>query len=154
MSYPKIAFVVGHANWGKSSTLRALTGGSHHVRRIELKETRFLLRRMSNDDRPESFDKLMKRLEPSSWPYVLAALCPNFHDDKVNLESIFDSLREKGYKLFFWVIEHQFGTSETVRPTELTSLRRFGRVEVYSARSEARVRAARFRTFVEQVVLQ
>ncbi len=154
MSQPKIVFIVGHANWGKSSTLRALTGGSHHVRAIELKESRFLLRRMSNDDRPESFKKLLSRLDPSYWPHVIAALCPKFQDGDDGLESILESLRGKGYRLFFWVMEHQFGTAEKIRATELTSLRRFGKVEVYSPRSEAHVRAAKFRTFVEQVVLQ
>ncbi len=153
MSHPKIAFVVGHASWGKSRTLRALTGGSQYVRAIEIKRTRFLLRRMSNDDRPASFNALMSRLDPSSWSYAIAALCPNFADSEFPLGHVLENLRAKGYRLYFWVIEHQFGTSAKVLSPELAALRRFGQVEVYSERSEAQVRAETFQAFIKQVVL-
>jgi hypothetical protein len=52
---PKIVFVVGHERWGKSKTLRSLTNGNIHRRRIIISGTEFYVRRMSNDD---------KRLKP------------------------------------------------------------------------------------------
>ena len=155
MPKPKIAFVVGHSNWGKSQTLLALTGGNYRKRRTEINDVEFFVRRMSNDDRPSSFIKRMKSIDPKVWPHVIAALCPNFDDEeRVSTESILVGLRKKGYELFFWVIQHQYGTSKTVASNELTVLRRYGKMEVLAERCEADVRAKEFKSFIEKVVLE
>ena len=153
MEQQKIAFVVGHSNWGKSSTLRALTGGSHRIRRTRIKDVEFFIRRMSNDDLPKSFIDRMKSLDPRAWPCVIAALCPDFENKAVPTEAILKSLQRKGYELFFWVIRHQYGTSETISQKELDLLKRLGTIEVFSDRSEAEVRAKKFESFVKKVVL-
>jgi hypothetical protein len=153
MAKPSIAFVVGHSNWGKSQTLRALTGGSHSVRRTEVDDVEFFVRRMSNDDLPNSFIERMKSIDPAVWPYVIAALCPKFDDQEVPTDSILDGLRKKGYRLFFWVIQKKYGTTEAVSPKEISVLRRFGKVEVLAEQYEANVRARRFKSFIKQVVL-
>ncbi len=72
----KIAFVVGHANWGKSKTLSALTNGNYRLRRTTIAEDEFFIRRMSNDDQPKGYIKFMLSLDPALRPYLIAALCP------------------------------------------------------------------------------
>lgn len=152
MQNGKIAFVVGHANWGKSKTLIALTNGNYRLRRTTIAEDEFFIRRMSNDDQPKGYIKFMLSLDPTLRPYLIAALCPQFDDPTKATDSILTSLRAKGYQLFFWVIEHQFGTDEVVTAKEIQRLRRFGKVEVFSATSEAGARAKSFKSFVKNVV--
>jgi hypothetical protein len=52
----RVAFVVGHEDWGKSLTLRALKAICDHPRRdvIVIDRLEFFVRMMSNDDKPES----------------------------------------------------------------------------------------------------
>jgi hypothetical protein len=71
----------------------------------------------------------------------------------LSLAKRLDSLRQKSYQLFFWVIQHKYGTSEAVAPEEITVLRRFGKVEVLAKQCEASGRAKKFKSFVKQVVL-
>jgi hypothetical protein len=153
MPKPKIAFVVGHKHWGKSQTLRALTGGNFHQTRAHILDAEFFIRRMSNDDYPKGFIKKMLSLDPAGWPYVIAALCPEFEDPRAKTQTILESLRAKGYQLFFWVMERQYGTSNVIAPGEISRLRRFGEVEVMAKTAEAEVRARKFKAFVSKVVL-
>lgn len=149
----KIAFVVGHAHWGKSLTLRALTNDEYHVKKVRIDNVEFFIRRMSNDDRLAGYVDFMKSVSPANKPFLIAALCPNFHDAEASTESILTSLGDKGYQLYFWVIEHQFGTVEVVTTQEIQHLRTFGTVEVYSARSDAVIRSESFSKFVSSTVL-
>jgi hypothetical protein len=147
-------FVVGHEDWGKSRTLRALTNGNTYQRRITINEEEFYIRRMSNDDQPDSYVLFMKSLDPSRYPYLIAALCPNFERKDAHTASILRTLKQKGYELFFWVIKHQYGTSEVVTADQLSQLRGFGRVEVFQEVVEASARSRHFREFVSNAVLR
>ncbi|MEX3639661.1 hypothetical protein [Paraburkholderia sp. BR14320] len=153
MSKPKIAFVVGHSNWGKSHTLRALTNGSRYQRRLTVKDVEFLIRRMSNDDLPESFIQFMATADPQSIPAIIAALCPNFQDESAATDSVLTELRTKGYRLFFWVMEQQYGTANTMPAGDISRLRKYGTVVVFPKVAEATTRARSFRKFVSDVVL-
>lgn len=148
MPQPKVIFVVGHSNWGKSQTLRALTGGSHHIRKIEISGTDYFIRRMSNDDLPDSFIKRMTTIHPDVWPNILAALCPDFDDPEKKTAAVLQALRDKGYMLFFWVLHKQYGTGELIKSAEISRLRTFGKVELTSEVAEANVRGKKFKTFV------
>ena len=153
MPNKKVAFVVGHANWGKSSTLRVLTNDSWRLRKTTIKGFEFFIRRMSNDDQPAGYIKFMKSINPSTKPYLIAALCPQFEKPEARTELILKALLEKGYELFFWVIEHQYGTDETISTKEIQSLRKYGSVEVFSKKAEAVERSRNFKQFVSNVVL-
>ena len=153
MPKSKIAFVVGHKNWGKSQTLRSLTGGDTHQTRLRIGDVEFFIRRMSNDDLPESFIKRMKTINPAYWPMVIAALCPDFEDEGAATHTILETLRGKGYGLFLWVMERQYGTSNVIAAGDILRLRRFGEVEVMAGASEAEARARKFRAFISNVVL-
>jgi hypothetical protein len=153
MPKKKIAFVVGHANWGKSSTLRALTNEDFRQRRTTIGGFEFFIRRMSNDDQPAGYIEFMKSLDPALRPYLIAALCPQFDNPAAATNLILTNLRAKGYQLFFWVIEHQYGTNAVVSAKEIQSLRKFGKVEVFSKSVEAAARSRSFKQYVSNVVL-
>ena len=148
MAKPKVFFVVGHSNWGKSKTLRALTNGNHRVRRTSISGIEYFIRRMSNDDLPESFIKRMTTFRPAIWPNIIAALCPNFDDPEKQTAEVLKSLQDKGYKLFFWVLQKQYGTGTIIRPAELSRLRAFGKVELFREIAEADARSRKFKAFV------
>lgn len=149
----KIAFVVGHAHWGKSETLRALTNDDFYVRRMIINHELFFIRRMSNDDQPSGYVKFMESAWPANTPNLIAALCPNFHDTEAATDSILTTLRAKGYELFFWVIEHQYGKPGVVTADEVKRLGKYGKVEVFSNKVAAAARAKNFKQFVSNVVL-
>ena len=148
MVRPHIFFVVGHSNWGKSYTLRELTQGNVWVRRTRLAGHEYFIRRMSNDDRPDSFIKTMGEISPDEHPYILAALCPNFENPKNPTEEILRTLKNKGYKLFFWVMLKRFGGEGMVAKSEIARLKEFGKVKVFDGKGEARARSKEFKAFV------
>lgn len=166
MPRPKIAFVVGHENWGKSETLRALTDRDRYQKRCLIDGVEFFIRRMSNDDKPEtdSFEKFWKSIDPKKKPNVIGTLCPKFQDldraTKLVLE-VLGALRNNGYQLFFWVIRNRCkpirNKTNEVSDGEILELCKFvhsdKEVEVFSEIHEPAVMADKFKRFVTNVVL-
>lgn len=158
MQSKRIAFVVGHESWGKTYTLRALINicqGSGH--RVTIDEVEFLLRMTSNDDRPNDYRRWMGRI---TRPHIIAALCPkfarleNYERPQETIETTLRTIQDKGYRMFFWVIEHKWHDDAIITPRELSELRRYGRVEVFSeVNAEAERRARHLRSFISQVVV-
>ena len=104
----KMIFVVGHANWGKSETLRHLVGDSRHRSWAIWNSLPLYVRHMSNDDVPRSFYNFLNGVDPVSKPCVVAPVCPNPPNVEPKLQKTFDSLKRRGYDLYFWVMVHQF----------------------------------------------
>jgi len=150
---PIIVFVVGHESWGKSHTLRFLTHGSWRARYIEIKGTEFYIRRMSNDDRPKSYIEFMESLSPQHTKFLIAALCPNFERENARTASILESLNVRGYQLFFWVIQQRYASNEQIKPSEITQLKSYGVVELFSENAQAQQRADALRMFIETNVI-
>lgn len=159
MEPKRLVFVVGHEDWGKSRTLRALIDVCHgQGKRINIDGTELFVRMMSNDDKPKPYHEFMRSL---SKPYVIAALCPKFrslrnYDDSAKaVDSTFEILQQHGYKFYFWVIEHKWQEEEMViTREELSELRRYGTVEVFERRGvESIQRARQLRSYVSNVVL-
>lgn len=147
ISKGKAFVVVGHKNWGKSLTLKALTKGNHHERSININGTKLAVRRVSNDDIPLSFLDFVNNLDPNKKPNVILTLCPDSEIDATI--KILDALSEK-YRLFFWVIENQYGNGRQITSAEIKGLRRYGDVEVFCEKgAESTRRSQRFRHFVE-----
>jgi hypothetical protein len=132
MSKGKAFLVVGHEDYGKSETLRALTGGRrYHSWKIE--SIVFFIRRMSNDDYPDKFLKKVSKLDPDETPHVIAALCPTFRNKK-KLPVIRAILRalKRHYKLFFFVLRHKgMNPKETIPKDEIDHLKPYGIVKVF-----------------------
>jgi hypothetical protein len=147
----KIIFVVGHSNWGKSKTLKCLTNDSRYVKTYTINDINWFIRRMSNDDYSENYCNFMKNLNAEINPNVIAAFCPNF-EEKRNEETIeiLNSLKNKGYNLYFWVIEHQFVTKKKMDSSFINELKNFGEVEIYSKCEEADLRALALKDFIKK----
>jgi hypothetical protein len=151
-------FVVGHEHWGKSFTLRALEGiCDHRGRCVTIREVEFLVRKMSNDDQPKGYITFMDSI---SRPHVIAALCPkfkklrNYNNPSKVVDGVLRGLRERGYRLLFWVIEHKWGApSEVVSREEMSELRNYGTVEVFGGVGvHGEERAREFRRFVASII--
>lgn len=153
----KAFLIVGHRHWGKSETLRSLTGGN---RSIFIDGIPLSVRRMSNDDidkdDPEKFWRFTRDL---SEPYVAIAFCPTFDSDpqftryKLDAATILDALR-KHYEIFFWVIKHSQNPKRK-RPREIDEptierLKTYGTVKIF-ARKQATPQelAADLKHFIE-----
>lgn len=153
------AFVVGHEHWGKSWTLRELDQiCRRRGRRITISGVEFLVRKTSNDDYPKRYNKFIDSI---SRPCLIAALCPkfrklrNYDDSRKIADQNLQTLRRRGYRLFFWVIKHRWNSAGVVTRDEISELGNYGTVEVLAiANMEARRRAREFRRFVTNVVLQ
>ena len=147
----KIIFVVGHSNWGKSKTLKCLTNDSRYVKTYTINDINWFIRRMSNDDYSKSYCNFMKNLNAEINPNVIAAFCPNF-EEKRNEETIeiLNSLKNKGYNLYFWVIEHQFVTKKKMYSSFIDKIKNFGEVEIYSKCGEADLRALALKDFIKK----
>jgi hypothetical protein len=50
-------------------------------------------------------------------------------------------------------MERQYGTSGIITPSEISQLRKFGKVEVFADVVETKERARKFEAFVSKVVL-
>lgn len=148
MQKGKAFAVVGHKQWGKSETLKALSSGNAHARRQVIKSREFFIRHMSNDDYPRSFYALINSLDPARWPYVIAAMCPTFVDKKQRAVLI-ETLRsfKKRYELFFFVLRTDYHRHKRrISDDEIRNLERFGTVRVFTdanAGPEKRARALR-----------
>jgi hypothetical protein len=103
---------------------------------------------MSNDDIPDSFIKFIKELKVDRKPFVIVALCPSFLDDVAKTDYILDTLHDRGYALFFWVLQKQYKKSAVVQPEEIERLREYGDVVLYDGEGEGSVRAQLFQAQV------
>jgi hypothetical protein len=148
-----IVFVVGHGDWGKSKTLKSLTNENWRKKYVKISNHEFFIRRMSNDDKPKGYFDFMKSLSPEKKELLIAALCPNFERENAQTEEILNLLKEKGYHLYFWVIECQFGTNEKIKPDEVSKLRDFGDVYVLSTKESSDMRAKILQTYIEEKVI-
>src|SRR5688572_190169 len=127
------AFVlVGHKNWGKSRTLKALTDGSAHLQTLTIGEHDFFIRRMSNDDvtnnRPDRFWDFVKELDPKTKPNLIVTLCPNFTQSLPKTKQVLQHL-SRGYRLFFFVLQHKYVSESTITDEEIERLKKFGTVK-------------------------
>src|SRR5713226_1293604 len=149
----KAFLVVGHKNWGKSATLKALTGGSRFERTWTIGKIQFFIRRMSNDDIPRSLADFVNSLDPDIRPRVIATLCPTFNKRRSLplLLEILGTLRRK-YQLFFFVLRHKCkNPKRTIPDDEIDKLERYGTVKIFSpegAKPKAIARA--FKIFVRR----
>lgn len=148
---PNAVFIVGHSNWGKSRTLKALTD-DRLLRYWTVADTEFFIRRMSNDDRPAGLVDLARRLNPRETEHVIMALCPNFDEPWAKTAVILDAVQSKGYRMWFWVMERAFRGDLTVSANEIQLLREYGTVSVIRERLPAEARARSLSAFLRQVV--
>lgn len=149
MNSPKAFVVIGHSNWGKSRTLRQLAGGSRHRAWILLKGGIWIfIKRMSNDDIPDDLLAFVRRLDPNKKVIIIIALCPDFENSSKKTQLILDLLNKK-YSIFFFVLKNKYDGDDQISETEINTLRKYGKVEVFGPKSEDTIRAQSLRRYVE-----
>ena len=143
MPKPQAFLVVGHSNWGKSQTIRALTGGRRGWVRILGRD--FFVRLMSNDDPPVAgYRRFIGRLRPARHVLVVAPYCP----EPSRRASLLAQWASK-YTLRLWVLADNYHGGRAMHAAELAQLQRHGTVAVFhGARVEAPVRAVALRRFI------
>jgi len=94
MSKGKAFVVVGHSNWGKSRTLRQLTGSKRKAW-IQIKDFRIFIRRMSNDDIAKDLKEFLEKIDPNFKRIIIITLCPNFDDPDRRTKEILNLLKDK-----------------------------------------------------------
>jgi len=122
-------------------------------RYISLDSVEFFIQRMSNDDEPPKFYKKMREAKPADVPHLIVAFCPTLRDDSQARQCLI-GLRRRGYALFFWVMRQQQkpGTTGTITPEEIKSLKKYGSVKVSKGLAEKSRRAKALRHFIRKVV--
>lgn len=143
---PKAFIIVGHSNWGKSRTLRQLAGSPRRAW-IEVNGIWIFVKRMSNDDIPQSLIDFLKNVDPNAKAIIIIALCPNFDDPSRKTDLILKLLKDK-YTSYFFVLKKRYSNNDEVTAAEIQALRSFGTVQVLEQRVEDTVRAKAFRTFI------
>ena len=149
---PIAFFVVGHADWGKSETLRYLVGNSRHRSWITWENFRLFVRHMSNDDQPETFYSFLNDVDPTWKPWIVLPMCPNSPTEEPRLHQSLRSLTTKGYTLIFWVLIHQFNSDAAITQAEMKPFEKIGRIIPYEERTDAMQRAAQLKTDILRVL--
>uniref|UniRef100_B8HQM8 Uncharacterized protein n=1 Tax=Cyanothece sp. (strain PCC 7425 / ATCC 29141) TaxID=395961 RepID=B8HQM8_CYAP4 len=149
MKKGKAFVLVGHKQWGKSRTLKSLTNDSRYVKKITINDQQLFIRRMSNDDEPESLMQFVRKLNTQRCTNVILTLCPNFHDSSRHQTlSILDELSKK-YELFFWILRFKYASDEMISDDEIRNLNKYGEVEVFTREQpQSTERAEEFKAFV------
>jgi hypothetical protein len=134
MAKGKAFFLVGHEDWGKSETLKALTNGNRHRRYWPINGNRFFIRRMSDDDKPKEYKHFLEtRLIRDQRPYVLAALCPTL-DKRLDNKLLRDLLSavKRSYEVFFFVLRNKGDNPvKIIRDDEIAAFDALGTTKVY-----------------------
>ena len=151
MTRGKAFIVVGHKNWGKSRTLRALTGDDPYKRKIRIKRKILHVRRMSNDDRPQSFFDMVDHADPFEKPLLIMTLCPTVMNRKRRFV-LMQALRtlHKKYELLFFVLRTDYyKKTRRILDDEIAVLARFGKVKMFSnTKATPKVRATALKKLI------
>lgn len=144
---PRMFLVVGHSHWGKSRTLRALTGG-RLLRSITIGGANLHIRRMSNDDRPEELEAHFRHLANDGNRDAISALCPKLTGADQTAADLLDILTPT-YEILFWVQQRSFRGDRFISSAEVAAMKSRGVVHVYDQHGEALDRARDLRAFIE-----
>jgi GTP-binding protein EngB required for normal cell division len=147
----KKAFIlVGHSNWGKSRTLKCLTGNSRYVKKIPIAGITFFIRRMSNDDDGQSLLDFVSKIDQ---PNIIMTLCPNFQENEKTID-ILSTLTSNNYYLFFFVLKYKYDQSQKISQEEIEELKNYSDsnfIEIFNDKnSPDYLRANEFRRFIEK----
>lgn len=138
--------VVGHRHWGKSRTLAALGHGRRG--RVQVVGRDVFIRRMSNDDKPESYADFISNLDPRSKPIVVLAYCPEPGSEPKLLKAL-----ARKYSLHFWIMEQSYTDRRKVSPGETAVLRTLGKAHLYEQKGEeAKLRSADLSAFIQSTL--
>jgi len=147
MNKGKAFVVVGHSNWGKSETLRALTNGNWRIYHFEINGVVFRIKRMSNDDIPDSLISFLKRISAETDPVIIITLCPDFNDDSKSTSEILNLLSSK-YEIYFWIIRHAYNSNRVIGENEIDRLREIGAIHIFEDVAIAELRSNELKKYL------
>ena len=154
MKKPIAILVAGHSNWGKSRTLRALTENKL-FRNYQFSDTRFFIRRMSNDDYTEGYRDFIDGCVAAPNMNILAAFCPHFEKNDLRFTEHSLTQLKTQYDLHIFALKYQYNTAICITDQELASMSRFGNVTTFDdGNAEAQVRADALEDFILTVINQ
>ena len=158
----RVVFVVGHRNWGKTSTIRALkricqTGEQEQY--VMIGSATFWVRSQSNDDDPIKYEKaLLERTTRSANSHIIAAFCPRFNgcpSDRMrsshHVDGFIRRLKQNGCRLFFWAIRHKQNSSasrDILRECEISEMGKHGQVKVFETKDKQRILAEHLHRYI------
>jgi hypothetical protein len=150
MTKKQAFLLVGHANWGKSYTLKALTGSSWKhwiILQGTTAKHQVFVRHMSNSDDPKSF---LKFIQTCTYDKVLMA----FSSHTANAPQLLQIIQAR-YDIYCFVLMHSCSKSAQIIPqNEITMLSQYsvsGKVFQYTAIQAAPpARAAALKQFIKQ----
>lgn len=125
--------------------MRVLTG-QRFGRDIEIDGLgTFFVRLMSNDDKPNEFDKFIERRVLDEYPLLLLTLCPVFqpHEDHEEYDPTANlTLLKEYYDLYFFVLAHQWKNESNPMPVKyFERLKNFGEAKMFPNIDEAKKKA-------------
>jgi len=147
----KAFILVGHADWGKSLTLKEFTNGVRQYRWWKIKNKWIYIKRMSNDDDSKGLYNYIKKMKPDEHENIVLTLCPNFEVKNRKTEDILQQLN-KNYEMFFFVLKYNYDASAQIKDSEVSELKKYGTVEILSKPEDKKVRAKQFKQFVESYI--
>jgi hypothetical protein len=145
MAKQRAFFIVGHEDWGKSWTLRALTGGLH--RSVTINGRKVQIKRMSNDDKFTQRRVWLSKRRAAKHPRFLAAFCPKLVPPDDSAKMLIDIVRRQ-YTLYFWVLERSQKSGSLMPRAEIGAMRTLGTVRLFPGRATPATRATDLRKFL------
>jgi hypothetical protein len=143
MSKPAVVLVVGHRQWGKSRTIRALARKPGWV---TIAGRRYFVRIMSNDDQKKKYGAFVVAVRPKRKPFLLAAYCP-----EVGSQPLLGTLARK-YRVYAFVLKRNYRNGKSVLPNEIARLGAHAKVKVYAPfRRPAATRAKALERFIRAI---
>lgn len=153
----KVFIYVGHSNWGKSRTLKVITGGSSQQRTAQIAGHTVKVRKMSNDDIETALLEWVRTLPHLQHNRFIMAFCPHVYPQNGNpttsQQIALDILIElqKTNDLYFFVQQEQYGHGQnTITQNEILWMQNFGVLEVFKGQAEATQRAQSFLNFIQK----
>ena len=143
----KAFIVVGHAKWGKSSTLISLIGNSRSRGNFVIGGIEFFIRRMSNDDVLD--DTMLEFVQNKLYKkgdHIILTFCPAFGQGRKS-KNILEAL-SKDFNLYFFIIKFQFKGSGEISDIEIRILENFGKCELVDKKIDAESRSKRLEAFI------
>jgi len=130
MKKKTVVFVVGHSDWGKATTLKALTKGDLRTKQWRIAGEWFTLKRRSNDDPPKpGYQSTLQYVQRADLHHsLIISLAPSFKNEEHETLKILSTLQSKRYEMHFFVIKHQqskLGASP-ISDEEIAMLRMWG----------------------------
>lgn len=151
----KVFIYVGHSNWGKSRTLKIITGNNVHQKIVKIGNYNVRVRKMSNDDDGQGLYNWVRTFPTSPYDRFIIAFCPKLPpiteeatDEQNTALDILIELQKTNI-LYFFIQEEMYNSpNNVITQAEINWLRTYGTVQVLPNQNIDTVRAHEFYNFI------